>query len=113
MAVITIGDDGLETRLAPTPQAPSFAPVPTIPGFAVGLATPNSNVTVTRDAAAGQGVSLTSGGYLPITAPATALIILTADPSQPTNGQFWVRGDLNEFRWREGGVTYKVAGTAV
>lgn len=48
-----------------------------------------------------------------INARATMLRVLTTDPATPMEGEVWIRGDQNQMRWREGGVTYQVTGTAV
>jgi hypothetical protein len=74
-------------------------------------APPIGTLGVAADLTAGQGVALDSRGKVPTGAGAT--LIATADPAEPYEGQSWVRSDLNEWRWREGGVTYKVVGTAV
>jgi hypothetical protein len=66
---------------------------------------------VTVAAATGSAPILTETGRLP--RAVAAANVFGADPSDAVEGEYWVRSDLNEFRWREGGSTWKVAGTIV
>ena len=118
MATLTI-IDGEDVRLVTTSSSPPTAPalVSGGGGFAAPgnslFQPPNAEQIVSAAPTPGGGVALNEAGRLPLTAPTTALIILTSDPPDVQNSQIWIRSDLNELRWREGGVTYKVAGTAV
>lgn len=103
MAILRLPDADLVGVLTGTrPQAP---PEP----FAQALT--YTEPVATAAPAAGQAVTLDSAGFVPTETIRIATI--SADPTELLDGQMWIRLDLNEFRWREGGVTYKVAGTAV
>jgi hypothetical protein len=87
--------------------AVSIAPPPptaqaTVPSAPASLATtPAPSATPTP----GQGVATTSSGALPVSAPATALVVLTADPASPAIGQMWYRQDTKQFCIRHDAAT--------
>lgn len=103
-----------EASTLDAPVAPSIVPGP--PTDSQVVAPPVSQVSstsaqVASASSAGQGVAFDELSRIQLASG--ALPIVSADPVEPKEGAFWVRSDLNEFRWREGSVTYKVVGTAV
>lgn len=61
----------------------------------------------------GRGVALEAGGLLP--GGVIRLAVMAEDPAAAfiQDGMVWIRSDTNQIRWREGGTTYQVTGTAV
>lgn len=93
--------DVRETTSLPGPTQPSL---PTISSGA-----PTAGIASTPTA--GKALALSDSGT--VDAPSTLLRVLTSDPVAPMQGEVWFRGDQNQLRWREGGVTYQVTGTAI
>lgn len=56
---------------------------------------------------AGQGVALTETQTLPTNVPATAILVLLADPVNPVVGQIWYRSDLSQLSIRHDASTTK------
>ena len=52
--------------------------------------------TVSATPSPGQGVALTPSGVLPVSAAATGIRMLAADPANPLVGEFWYRTDLDK-----------------
>lgn len=76
------------------------------PAFAPGAGT----ITTTPVAVAptgGQGLALTAGGTIPVNVPATAIQVLTADPTNPVVGQIWYRSDTSRLSIRHDTATTK------
>lgn len=103
------------TRLLGEPTTSDFAgpllppkPVATTQAFAQPKLVP---LEVKSAPTVGQAPTLDEKGK--ISGTLLSVSVFTSDPSDPKEGDLWIRGDLNELRWREGGTTYKVAGTAV
>lgn len=113
MAVLDI-DSARLLSASRTPTAPPLSAG--VAGFAAPatglLAAPNAGQVIVSAPTGGQGLALTEAQRLPVTAPATALVPLAADPADVIDGQIWIRSDTNEIRFRDQGITYKIAGTA-
>lgn len=83
---------------------PSPPPVTTSAGPTLGSAP-----TVSSNPTPGQGVATTSSGTLPTSTPATAIQLLTSDPSAPVIGQIWYRQDTSQLCVRhDTGTTKRV-----
>lgn len=108
-------DDSGARFVAPAPTVPTAPPLSAgLSGFAAPasalLTPPTAAQVISTNPAGGQGVALTEAQRLPVTAPATALVPVSIDPVDLVDGQIWIRSDLNEIRFRDGGITYKIAG---
>lgn len=83
-----IVDPDLGTLLgAPTPAPENQTAVPLL----------GTAPTVSSTPSPGQGVALTISGVLPVSAAATGIRMLTADPVSPLTGEFWYRADLDKL----------------
>ena len=82
---------------APTPAPVQSPSTPTLP----------SGPTVSNTPGPGQVPKLDAGGRLPASAVATALRMLTADPTSPMVGEFWYRTDTSQFCVRHDSSTTK------
>lgn len=98
-----VPDSGPSPVLVPT--APSTAPAVPAPPSATSIN--NSSTAPTSSATGGKAVALTAGRQLPTSAPATALRVLTADPANPTIGEYWYRSDTSQLCVRHDASTTK------
>lgn len=82
------GDDPLTTLLgSPTPAPENLVAVRLL----------GAAPTVSSTPSPGQGVALTESGVLPVSAAATGIRMLTADPVSPLTGEIWYRADLDKL----------------
>lgn len=90
-----ITDASLAPGTDPTPIFFGAPPPPPTPPSA--LPTLGTAPTVSSTPLPGQGVALTTAGVLPVSAAATGLRMLAADPADPRVGEFWYRSDLDKL----------------
>ncbi len=104
MPRVAIGDD------VQNPSPVLSPPLENLIGISSSGPTISSQPTVSSQPTGGHGVALTDSGTLPTSAAATAIQVLTSDPSSPAVGQIWYRIDLSKLCIRHDASTTKTIG---
>lgn len=96
------GDSGLQLFGVPSPPPPSPNAPPLTPS-----SPPTLQTTPSATPGAGQAIATDQGGKLPVGVAAQALVLLTADPANPSPGQTWYRTDTSQLCIRHDASTTK------
>jgi hypothetical protein len=64
-------------------------------------------IAVAAQPTPGQGLALDYNGKIPVSVPASAIRVVTADPTSPVIGEIWYRSDTSQLCVRHDANTTK------